>query len=354
MIVSRSLFASDPLLDFADGIGQQVSTFRFDLLDGVTGEPLAELTPIRNASLSNNIQQTTKRRLQMALGQADTALVNAVNNRVDVTMILSDGSEWPLGRYVFMDFPKQVFSSGDVAVGALVDEMITVDQQITEPFNANQENTGLVIARALAEFNYPLEIAASPFTQIEAWGPGASRGQILEALATTGDYFSPWFGNDGKLHFIRSFDPADAVPNFNFDIGNQVLLPGITDNNDALIAPNRFVVIGNASVGIGTSTVYGVADVPDSAPHSIQNRGFVIPSVVTLPVTSNNQALAVAQSLAIQQTVAETVTLSTPIDPRHDSYDVIIWQDQKWLEIGWSMQLVAGGTMSHTLKKSYS
>jgi hypothetical protein len=75
--------------------------------------------------------------------------------------------------------------------------------------------------------------------------------------------------------------------------------------------------------------------------------------VVTLPVTNIAQAAVVARNLAIQQTIAETVTLTTAVDPRHDSYDVIIWQNQKWLEIGWSMQLVAGGTMSHTLKRYY-
>lgn len=354
MIVSRTLFTETPLLDLADGIGQQAVSFRFDLLDGVTGESLAELTPIRNASLSHNTAQTTKRQLRLALGVADTQLVDPVNNRVDVTMVLSDDSEWSLGRYVFMDQPKQIFSSGDVSTASLVDEMVTIDQQITESVNSAGRNTHNVILDVLSSYSYPLKAEASDFSAIQAWGPGAGRGQILEALAVTGNYFSPWFGNDRALHFIQAFDPAAAVPTFNFDTGNAVLLPGITDNNDALIAPNRFHVIGNATTGVKSSAVEGFADVPATAPHSFRNRGFIVPTVVSLPVASSAQAAAVARNLAIRQTVAETVILSTALDPRHDSYDVVIWQDQKWLEIGWSMQLVAGGTMSHTLKKSYS
>jgi len=352
-IIPRSLFDENPILDLVDGVGQQATSFRFTLINGATGGPLAELTPIRNASLSHSTGQTTKRQLRMALGVADTELIDPTNNRVDVSMLLSDGTERPLGRYVFMDSPKQLFSSGQVMASSLVDEMITIDQQITTSINSNRRNTTLVIQEVLTDFTYPLDLEASAFTQVQTWGPGASRGQILEALALTGGYFSPWFGNDKKLHFIQAFDPATAVPDFNFDTGNQVLLAGITETNDALIAPNRFMVIGNATTGIKTSAVQGIADVPATAPHSIQNRGFVIPSVVTLPVTNNAQAAVVARNLAIQQTIAETVTLTTSLDPRHDSYDVIIWQGQKWLEIGWSMQLVAGGTMSHTLKRYY-
>jgi len=354
MIVDRTLYANDPLIDLSDGVGQQAVSFRFNLIDGVTGGPLAELTPIRNASLNHSISQTTKRRLRMALGVEDTELIDPVNNRVDLTMLLSDGSEWPLGRYVFMDFPKQQFSSGDVAVAQLVDEMVTIDQQITTSINAVRKTATQVILEVLADFSYQLQIEASDFFQDQAWGPGAGRGQILEALALTGDYFSPWFGNDGALHFIRSFNAATAAPNFNFDVGNQVLMAGITDNNDALIAANRFLVIGNSTTGLGASAVQGVADVPASAPHSLQNRGFVVPSVVNLPVTNSTQAAAVARNLALRQQVAETVSLSTALDPRHDSYDVIVWQGQKWLEIAWSMSLVAGGTMSHTLRKVYT
>lgn len=356
MIVSRTLFTEDPLLELVSGIGQQVTSFRFDLLDGVTGQPLAELNPIRSASLSHNTSQTTKRRLTLPLGVRDTALIDPINNRVDVTMLLSDGTEHSLGRYVFMDFPKQQFTSGELSVGQLTDEMIIVDQQAGDSVDGYNTQPEQVINTVLAPFTFPIFLDASPFYLSQSWGPSAYRGQILEAVALTGDYFSPWFGNDRAFHMIRAFDPATAVPRFNFDVGNQVLRETVNRNNDALIAPNRFVVTSNSSqaTGIGSVAIMGKADVPDSAPHSARNRGFVVSDFRSLPVQSSGQATAVARNLALRQQVAETLTLSTAIDPRHDSYDVVMWRGEKWLELSWSMTLVAGGTMNHTLRRSYT
>ena len=352
MIVSRSLTETVDFLDLVDGVGQRSVTFRFDLLNGVTGEHLGELTPLRAAALSHDTSRTIKRQLRLPLGVADAAEVNPINNRVDVTMIMGDASEWPLGRYVFTDYTRQEFSSGQLVNAALTDEMITVDQQITTGLGRGQGTpVVLVIQEALASFNFTMNIESSPYASVQSWGPGAARGQILENLALVGDYFSPWFGNDRQFHFIRAFDPAQAVPDFNFDTGNQVFQQGIVNSDDTLIAPNQFVVVSNGFTGSDMPTV-GIANVPDSAPHSIANRGFVVSEVVNLQVQTGAQA--VAQNLAYRQEVAERVSLLTAIDPRHDSYDVILWQNEKWLETAWSMQLVAGGAMTHNLRKTYS
>ena len=50
----------------------------------------------------------------------------------------------------------------------------------------------------------------------------------------------------------------------------------------------------------------------------------------------------------------ETVSVTTALDPRHDSYDVIRWQGENWLETAWSMDLAEGGNMTHQLRKSYA
>ena len=186
----------------------------------------------------------------------------------------------------------------------------------------------------------------------QSWGIGSTRGQILDALAVAGDYFSPWFGNDQKMHLIRTFNPAGSVPQFDYDAGHQVFRDGITETSNILVAPNRFVVISNT--GASAAPVVGTATVPPGAPNSFTNRGFYVTKVVTLQLTDLAQAEAVAAGLANRQTIFETVSLNTPPDPRHDSYDVIVWKGDLWLELAWSMQLVEGGTMSHTMRKGYA
>jgi hypothetical protein len=354
-------FPHDPILDLESWVGQRQATFRFDRSNGVTGEKLGEVTPLRGATLSHDTSRIIKRQLSLSLGIVDTAAINVVTDRISPFMVFPDGTEYPLGRYMFTDASRQVFSSGipgqhtagGLADVPLNDEMFLVDQQIEEGINAVGTPVATAIIEVLEDLDVQLVLEASPYTSMESWGIGTSRGSILEALSVSGDYFSPWFGNDAKLHFIRSFDPAAQLPDFDYDENNKVLRDAILETDDLLTAPNRFIVVSNASSNPETETV-GTADVPANAPHSIPNRGFVIPLVQDLQLSDSTQATAVAQGLAQRFTVFERVGLTTPPDPRHDSYNVIRWQGENWLELAWTMPLVEGGGMSHLFRKAYT
>lgn len=343
----------DPLLDLDPWVGQRQATFRFERIDGVTGGPLGQLNPVRGANLTHDTTRTIKRQLNMTLGVRDTAAVNPINERVDVFMVFPSGVEYPMGRYLYTDVSREKWTSGSISSCILNDEMFLVDQEVEAGVNGRGINVAMVIQDVLFGLNVTLDLEPTPFTSAESWPVGTNRGSILDSLALSGDYFSPWFGNDGNLHFIRAFDPITQVPTMDLDAGNRVMRVGIVESDDLLLAPNRFVVISNAADDSNTAVV-GSADVPVSAPHSIPNRGFVIQKTVDLQLTNSSQATAVAQNLAIRQTIFERVTLTTPPDPRHDSYDVIKWQDELWLELAWSMTLMEGGTMSHLLRKTYS
>jgi hypothetical protein len=230
--------------------------------------------------------------------------------------------------------------------------MFLVDQEIISGFNANDIEVTSAIKDVLAELPITFVAEASPYLSAQSWSQGAMRGNIIESLCVAGDYFSPWFGNDTKMHFIRTFNPANQVPQFDFDNGSQVLRSNIVESSNLLTAPNRFVVVSNTNVELGA--VVGIAEVPPNAPNSFANRGFYITQTLNLQLTTSSQAQAVAGGLAARGTLYETVNLVTPPDPRHDSYDVIKWQNSRWLELSWSMQLVEGGTMNHVMRKGYS
>lgn len=341
------------ILDLQPWVGQRSSTFRFRLINGLTGENLGTITPLRAATLTHNTTQTIKRQLSISLGTTDSAVINPLTDRVEVDMVLGDGSVWPLGRYMFTDQTNQIFTSGILSNVVLNDEMFLVDQEIIVGYDATGQSVEQAYRNLLVGLPVTLRIdSTSGFGMSQAWGVGTSRGQILNALAVAGDYFAPWFGNDTFMHLVRSFNPADEVPQFDWDSGNQVLRDGITETSNVLTAPNRFVVISNT--GAQTAPVVGIATVPVSAPNSFANRGFYITNTQTLQLTDAGQAQAVANGLANRQTIFETVTVGTAPDPRHDSYDVIFWRGSFWLELAWEMQLTAGGKMNHTLRKAYA
>jgi hypothetical protein len=244
----------------------------------------------------------------------------------------------------------------------LSDMMFVIDQQIETAFTArndqrptfffNGTDISVCIQELLKSLPVQFTIEESEFASTDSWAAGTMRGQVIEALALTGGYFSPWFGNDGILHFINAFNPALKIPDFDWDVGRQVMRSSITQTSNVLLAPNRFIVISNAPLDSKVPT-FGSADVPVNAPHSIENRGFVVPLVTDLQALTGPQCTAIANNLVQRQSIFQTTTVTTAPDPRHDSYNVIKWQDDLWLETGWSMTLVEGSPMTHTLRKAY-
>lgn len=347
-------FPHDDLLDLEPWVGQRQCTYRFERINGVTGEVLGQLHPLRGATLTHDTTRTIKRQLNLSLGVVDTAAIEPLTDRILVFMVFPNGAEYPLGKYIFTDESRGVFTSGKLANVVLNDEMFLVDQQITTGINSNNRNVATVAQDIMSPLPISFVMEPSPYSSNSSWTLGTGRGAVLEDLATQGDYFSPWFGNDTFMHWIRSFDPADGrLPDFDFDSHNVVLRTGITETSDLLTAPNKFIVISNSPSSTAEQVV-GVASVPATAPHSFSSRGFEIASVQDLQVLDSGQAQGVAQNMVNRQTIFERTTLSTPPDPRHDSYNVIRWQGALWLELAWSMALTEGGAMGHMIRKAYA
>jgi hypothetical protein len=345
-------FGHDPLLDLDPWVGQRQASFRFDLVDGVTGENRGQIHPLRSATLTHDTTRTIKRQLNLNLGVEDTATINAHRDRVLLYMTFPNGAEYPLGRYMFTDSSRELWTTGRLGSMVLNDEMFMVDQEIEQGIDGFGKSLTSIVEEVVEGLAVTLDVAPSPFTSSESWPIGAHRGSILESISVSGDYFSPWFGNDTKLHMIRSFDPSTRFPDFDWDNGNQVMRDSIVETDNLLTAPNRFIITSNAAADPNQALV-SIVDVPPTAPHSIVNRGFAIPETIDLQLNDQTQSDAVATGIANRFTIFERVSLSTAPDPRHDSYNVIFWRGDLWLELAWGMALVEGGAMSHLIRKAY-
>jgi len=344
----------DERLDLADHRGQRVATFTWQLVDGITDGPLGDLHPIRTPpTISHDTSTAIKRSISgFNLGAADTAAINPLTDRVRPYMLIG-GVSYPLGRFMFTNDSRITSTGGELSNDLLADEMFVVDQQISTGFtsdgNVNVAVTDMVAGLPILT---PL-IQPSPYPAAGGWSVGVRRGQILDELATQGDYFTPWFDNNGRMRMVRTFDPATAVPQFDWDAGNTIIRePAPVRTSDILSAPNRFIVISNSSSATA-GPIVGTYDVPPSAPHSIARRGFVIPAVFDAQLTDPTQASAAAANLGIRQTIFERFELATAPDPRHDSYDVIHWQGVNWLELAWSINCLEGAPMQHLIRRGY-
>ena len=385
-----------PVLPFdtPSGFVQQAYTFTFKLIDGVTGQFKRFLTPVANSipQLSHDSTRTIKRQISLQLAVADTTAIDTIRDRVLISMVVGS-TTYPLGKYTFSTNQRSLSTGGRQSAPTLMDEELILDENTTSAFppsnlvqrtatiQKNLSSFGTIVDRPVNANNlahillslYPNLtgiIEQSPFYTTATWSFGTSGLQILSDIATLGDFFPPWMANDGLLHMIRTFDPAQVVPDFDWDAYPHVYADTITEEDDLLSAPNRFIVVSNsASTQDATSSnpdsstippqatnlaVIGTYDVPVNAPHSIQNRGFVVSQVDNIQLDAQDQAIAVARTIGIQSTIYQRTSLTTFPDPRHDSYNVIRWQGRNWLELSWAMDLVAGGNMTHTLRRTYT
>lgn len=342
-------------LDLTAAIGQRQGTFMWKLINGVTGQNLGEIQPIEDqpAQITFDSSRTIKRDLRLMIDAVDLAQINTLTDRILPYMLVA-GQAWQIGRFMFAGATEAVRSGGNDGSMMLMDEMNLVDQEIPQGF-ASSASCDVAMRQAVTGLHLPqgINFEASPYQALGGWRIGARRGSILSTLAAIGDLESPWMDNTGVLTSIRTVDPAISVPDLSFDDGYPVISDSISKTTDLLDAPNRFVVIGNGTAS-GTAEIVGTYDLPPSAAHSAAARGFVIQKTVNLQVASVSQATAAARTLGMRSLPVEQVELATPPDPRHDGFQVIRWDGENWLEIGWSMTCIEGGDMTHTLRRAYA
>jgi hypothetical protein len=347
-------------LDGLAYVGQRSSSWRFDIVDAVTGYRRA-IHPVisGSAGIRHDTRSTVKRTITgLTLNAEDTAIFNSLSSRLEPFMIIGD-EEFQVGRYVPSDWARFLLSSGSMSSASFYDEGFIVDQQITNAFGAistGGEVVSAMIQRFMSRFptlNYYLEQNLPEYTSLGSWSAGTRGGFIIDQLALDGNYLPPWFDNSSLLRFKPPFDASVVIPTFDFDVGTTVISASIVESDNLIDAPNRFVVIGNG-IGSMSEVAVGVADVPSSAPHSIVNRGFVVADVQNRQVMSAGQAGAFARNLALNQTLDEQTELSPLSEPRHDGFDLVRRRGENWVEIAWNLPFDPSSPMSHTLRKVYS
>lgn len=348
----------DPL-DLPGWLGQRALTYTFEVVNGLTGRRKGRLSPLRSSAptLAHDTTSIISRRVNGLVIDADDAVnLDPLVDRIEIAMIVGGRTHttYPLGRYLVVDDPVAETTSGGTTTLTLFDEMFVVDQELETGIDAGGRPVDLAIGNLLEGLPIgDVMIEATTEVSSNSWTAGTSRGSALADLATLGGYLKPWFDHRGRLRVVQAFDPSDRAPAIDLDVTGRVLRSSLSRSSEILNAPNRFVVISNDLGDGGTAAVVGRWDVPATAPHSISRRGIVLPKVIEVQVPTARQAQLYARTFGLQAAVYEMVELSTVPDPRHDGYDVIRWNGQLWLEIGWEMPLTPGGEMRHTLRRAY-
>lgn len=344
-------------------VSQRGGSWRFDIVD-------QQLIKVRELSvdrlspptLSTDTSRSIKRSLSgVNLPPPVIDTVNVITDRVKVTMILDDGTEWPQGVFLFSDVSRAVVTAGmDVGMLSLLDQGLIVDQQSDTSISFTP---GTLVTDAIATVlgGLPVQVivATSPATinptqEAVSWPSGTSRMRIVNELAAMAGFHELYFDNDGvgQLGPMPNPDTIQESQWMRYPVGGRTYLGSVTRSTDILELPNRFVVVNNGATDAGISGRY---DVPAEAAHSAANRGFVVAHVEQMQgIATDEDAAAAARSLARSWRFPyETVEFSSPPDPRHDHYDIVNFEGLLFLELSWSMSLQEGSAMRHVIRRTY-
>lgn len=352
-----------------DGIGQRAASFQFDLLDK-TNSFLGELTVDMDAgaSISNSINRNPKRQMSgVRLPPKVTAEVNTQTERVKPWMVFQDGTRYPLGVFLFADATRTLQMSGSVDLSVLgnayetnasmLDQLVTVDQGSR---GINFYGPGVSIYDALVQqleaaqvIDYHIEPTDAVIAQWIVWKPDVSRLKVINDLASMAGFYSLYFDNNGtgQLRSVPSL--ASVEPTLNYTAGQNVVASSITESDDLLDAPNSYVVVNN---GFTAAPVWGEWLVPASADNSYQKIGYYrVKTIDQQGIESNADAIKAAKAFGqADYATYRWANFNTAIDPRHDTFDVVGWLNDKWREQGWEIPLLDNSDMKHELRRIWS
>lgn len=339
-------------------VGQRTASFRFDLMQGddVLGQvhPLTDSVPV----IENNINRTIKRTLSnLKIAPDEEVDINTLSYGIMPWMVFPTLAEYSLGYFLFGDGSRVRHSYGLDLSASMVDRTYILDQAVETSIGYD---TSTSVGTALNDQflaagieHFTVEPITTSFGTPVAWPAGTSRYKIMTDLASMGGCNSPFFDNQGFGQVMRTVDLSTAPVDHVYVSGRNITSESIVETDDMLSSPNRYIVIDNSNT---TTPIVGYYDIPDAAPYSRVNRGFVVATVTNAQgLESITAANDYAQSLASQDTASyRWVTFSGPLDPRHDTFEIVEFLGNRYREQSWRMPLKDGADMAHELRRVYS
>lgn len=339
------------------GVSTRRATFRYELLDQALN-PLGTID-VADAppKVRNDSTRTIKRTLDgFVIDPIAAAGLETLTARIKPVAVLEDGSEWPLGIFLFADASRRLLTVGDELNGSGHDLLFMLDQGADETIRYPRgTNLSAILedqADAVAFPRVSIDATTASATAPLAWQAGTSRLKVMEEVAQMAGFLSPYVTNDGTLR-ARAL-PLTDQPTFDYSPGTRVVADTGLLSDDLLKTPNRFVVIDGAA---GDSPIVGTYDLPDASPLSIANRGFTIADVRTLQGLASPAAADAAAAAAALEAGAgyEALAFDAIPDYRHDTFDVIRYVfGDVWRATAWEVELSATALMHHEARRLYA
>lgn len=357
---------------FAGTVGIRTEGVRFEVLDqdlNLLGTLALDRTAV--PQITNDVNRTIRRQINnlvvqpRPLSDQNTTRyyaedLSTLGSRLRPVWMLGTGEEYNLGIFLFGDDSKVLWSRGEPRDCIAVDQMVLLDQDLAVSVGYP---TDTVISDALVEqadaigigtTRRIIEPSGTVLAEPIAWAAGRDTyTRVFEGLCAAAGFLPPYFDNDGLLVCRAAPDLSTATPEFTYGYGTVVINGSAVKSSDILTAPNRYIAVSSSAQD---AAIVGVFDVPDAAPHSFANTGRRITRTISL---QGLESVAAAYAAAAAEYARDSGTYTwlqfdTPVDPRHDTFNIFAFDSVNYREQAWSIQCKAGGLMHHDARGTYS
>lgn len=351
-----------------DEVRHRSDRFEFELQDQ-QGRLMGSLAPDRDRApvVKNDVGSTIHRTLtSFHLPHGEAADVNPITDQVQVWMRLQNDERFSLGVFRWADSARPQRGWGGELASSLSDKGLLLDQghRGSLSWAPGGATVGLILL-FIALKNFTLDqIAPLPpvvdrgLTEPVSFNPGGTWTRAMTEVGAQVGLVAPWFDRDGILHLTEPPDPDLVSPAMApYGPGTRVIANSVIESDNLLSAPNVFEVYSSDP----NSTARGLHQLPPSAPHSRERRGFEVAMVESVqdlargaPAGRAARALATGPGRPMEQ-----LEFDSTADPRHDTWDVVTWIDEageetRWVETGWTIPCRSGAPMAHKIEKVYS
>jgi len=275
-----------------------------------------------------------------------------------------DVLEWPLGILLLSSPSRSAGNSGKVtrSIEAFDKSQILKEDKFTTRYLIN---SGSSYTAAITDILYSagiskvsLEESLAELTTAIEFEIGTDKLSAVNDLLSAINYYSLWFDDQGFATSKAYQEPYTRNVEYEYRTDAiSIIKPGAKETIDLFDAPNVFVRVLSSPETTVLKSVY-TNDSPGS-PLSTVNRGRNIVDYDTVSDIADQSTLdAYVRRIAINANqLYKSTTFKTATMPHHTFVDCLYVEHSDlgagdvYIEKAWSMDLRAGGNMTHEVRK---
>ena len=347
--------------DFFPGTNREVN-FRYDLLNG--GNVKIGEVPLLSATVRFNSLAQIKRTATFSLWEQESRNLDYLNDRIRPVMLLG-GQEYPLGVFLLPSPARKAKGASVYREIAGYDlTQILLEDRFTSRYYlpAGTEYTEAVkrIVNSVGLLNMQIPASGAVLARDREYQAGTSKLDAINELLRECSYTSLWADAAGQLRAAPYVQPSLRQPDISYlDDGQSCIIADSEGEElDLFNIPNVFVVTSSTPDGGELSATY-VNDSPLSPTSTVKRHRQIVDYREISDIAGIDELDAYVKRIAYAASSAySTVSFDTPLIPAHGYATTLYITSSKlgiqgkYTETEWSMELKAGGRMTHKARRA--